>query len=241
MEARSRGERADGALFAQTLESLKQEGANILLVGPGAKAAHERVCCRLLGELSDQPRYRLIVTASETTYRGHSCTAAETGPETNVFKIDPPADGQSAGSTDSAVLAAENRCETETKETHLTHTPEVSLSVLGSAVFDAVTEIEAGSDGLEPAELRVCVDSLVPFLSDYQTETVFRFLHMTTASVKQVSGMGHFHLPLDADHDAVNLLEPLFDATVEVRIRDGGYEQRWYLRDSNGPSEWIEL
>ena len=239
MEARPRGE--NGAVFAQALESLKQEGANILLVGPGAKAAHERVCCRLLGELSDQPRYRLIVTASETTYRGHSCTAAETGPETHVLEIDPPADGESSAATDSTDPTAENRCETAAEEMHLTHAPDVSLSALGSAVFDAVSEIDAGCGGLEAAELRVCVDSLVPFLNEYQTEAVFRLLHMTTASVKQVSGIGHFHLPLDVDHDAVNLLEPLFDATVEVRIRDGGYEQRWCLRDSNGPSEWLEI
>ena len=241
METESRGERTDGAAFAQTLESLKREGSNILLVGPGAQAAHERVCCRLLGELTDQSRYRLVVTASETTYRGHSCVSTGHDQATQLVEIDPVTDDDPSTPVANTGPSSASRRDTATADSEEARTAGQSLSALGTDVMDAVREIEAEADGLEPAELRVCVDSLVPILHEHPTEVVFRFLHMTTASVKRAAGMGHFHLPLDADHDAVNLLEPLFDATVEVRIREDGYEQRWNLRDSNAPSEWLEI
>jgi hypothetical protein len=43
----------------------------------------------------------------------------------------------------------------------------------------------------------------------------------------------------------VRLLEPLFDAVVEVRRTEDGdeerLEQRWHLRDRDAESGWIEI
>jgi hypothetical protein len=114
------------------------------------------------------------------------------------------------------------------------------LSALGTTVLEAVDGIEAETD-LDPGELRLCLDSVRPLLQHHRSETVFRLLHMVTSRVRQSTGMGHFHLRLDHENDYVRLLEPLFDAIVEVRVDSSAVEQRWHLRDSEVTSDWIEL
>ena len=208
---------SDSSTFAQTLESLKREGCNILIVGASATAAHEAVCQRLLGDLSAHDRYRLTVTGEGVTYRSQTCHHGHAGSNTRVVAYP---DGPTTAETD---------------------TPQNPLGTFGADFIDAIREIEADANGLEPAELRVCVDSLVPLLTEYETETVFKLLHLTSVSVKNAHGMGHYHLPVARDHDAVNLLEPLFEAIVEVRTRGERTEQRWHLRDQSTASDWLEL
>ncbi len=81
---------------------------------------------------------------------------------------------------------------------------EEALCQLVTDVIDTVEEFEDEADGFEPSELRVCVDSLVPLLQQYDTEDVFRFVHVTTARIEQARGMGHYHLPVSRDHDAIS-------------------------------------
>jgi len=115
------------------------------------------------------------------------------------------------------------------------------LSALGSEIVDGVDALEAAADGFEPAELRLCFDSLGPLFVDHDPERLFKLLHVVTSRVRQVDGMGHYHLRVDRDSDHVHLLEPLFDAVVEVRDADGGAEQRWHLRSSDVSTDWLEL
>ncbi|UTF52586.1 DUF7504 family protein [Natronosalvus rutilus] len=209
---------SDGVTFAQALDRLKRNGSTVLVVGSSEQAAHEVACQRLLGTHTDSERHRLAVTARDATYRGHGCVCE---------------------STDARTRHIEHTVQPAQEPTiDMAGQP---LATLGTDVIDAIREIESTEDGLDPAELRVCVDSIVPLLSEYDPEDVFKLLHITTTTVKSTTGMGHFHLPLARDHDAVNLFEPLFDAVVEVRRRDGRVEQRWHLRDYNVQSEWLEL
>lgn len=216
------GERGGGGLeqasFAQTLGSLKQEGSNILLVGRETADAHTTICDRLLGESGDASRYRLLVTdererASET--RGES-------DDDTVREID-YSELEFTGSGNADLSG---------------RTP---LGTLGIEIIETIDELEAAADGLEPSQLRVCLDSLVPLLEDHRAEKVFRLLHMTTSRVGHVQGMGHYHLSLERDHEAVHLFEPLFDAVVEIRVRDGTHEQRWELRDNETTTDWIPV
>jgi hypothetical protein len=118
---------------------------------------------------------------------------------------------------------------------------EDALSVLGSDVVRAIDVLEPVDDELEPAELRLCFDSLGPLFVGHESEHLFRLLHVVTSRVRQVDGMGHFHLRVDRDSDHVNLLEPLFDAVVEVREDGETSEQRWHLRNSNVSSDWLGI
>ena len=211
----------ESATFAHALGELKRNGSTILLVGEGAGAAHSTACRRLIGESSSDTQYRLVVTASEPI----CAIVPNSADAVDHPHSDKPMVIEHAVSSGNAGIDGEIR----------------SLGELGMAVIEAINEFDAEADGLEPSELRVCIDSLVPLLETHSAESVFRVVHMTTSRIRQVKGMGHVHLPLDRDHDTVNLFEPLFDAMVEVRTDVDAPKQRWHLRHHEATSEWVDI
>ena len=241
MGTESGGNALEHATFAHALDSLKQDGSNILLVGDSSSVAHRSGCERLLGEEGDQSRYRLFVVTEESCCsRGWAATHED---ETDRYQYHEQGSKPDDADPTTKVIRriADDTDETTTPSVDESVVGTEMLNILGTEVIDTINEFDDAANGLGPSELRLCVDSLVPLLTDHSSENVFRLLHVLTLRVKQSSGMGHYHLPIDADHDAVNLLEPLFDAVVEVRNDDGVIEQRWTLRDQRTTSEWLPL
>lgn len=222
----------ESAAFARTLDTLKREGSNVLLVGANASEAHEAACQRLCGphEVSttqDQQHQHQRRHEHEHEHRYHLFVTGRS--EQSVGPADP----------DGAVERVERiRYVGEAADSHADG--HASPEALASEIIDTISELDTAANGFEPSELRVCVDSLVRLLQDHDAETVFRLLHITTSGVEHVNGMGHYHLTLDRDHEAVTLLEPLFDAVVELRSSDGSHEQRWHLRDQ-GSTDWVTI
>lgn len=207
------------AEFVRELEALKGDGSNVLVVGWDAVDAHAAICRRLLGDCGAdaEKRYRLSVTDGRDTSRPDH----DLGDPTRRRRIDYTALGVAAAGTDGP-------------------SDRSPIGRLGAEIVDAVDAFDAAADGLEPSQLRVCLTALDSILAVHSMESVFRLLQVTTTQVGRVDGMGHYHLPLERDHDAVNCFEPLFDATVEVRTRDGSLEQRWELR-TRSSSGWVPL
>lgn len=215
----------DSTAFAQTLSSLKEKGSNILLVGRTSGEAHRAACERLLGDGND-PRRRLYVYTAENESCGFAPTAPSADDHARIV-------AQSTADGDDVNEAAPSAIERTVVDSQL-------LAPLGTEVIDVLAEYDEEYE-LEPAELRLCFDSVTPLLREHKSENVFRLLHMVTSRVREVDGMGHFHLPLGRDSDYVHLLEPLFDAIVEVRQTDDGLEQRWDLRDRDTDTGWVDL
>jgi hypothetical protein len=211
---------SEGTEFSQALAALKRDGCNVLLVGDAPERANRRACRRLLGEGANDPRRKLFVFTDPTDARER--LSVDDGRRTRVLLQH---DGDAPDDPPARTTVVDGR----------------RLSVLCREFVAVVDEFEAEGDGLAPGELRVCVDSLRPLLHDYASENAFRLLHMLSTRVREANGLGHYHLPLAPDADAVNLLEPLFDAVVEVRVDDGSPEHRWYLRESELSSDWIGL
>jgi len=205
----------DGSAFSQALATLKRTGSNIVVVGEPDEAAHEAVCRRLLG--ADAPRTRLTVRTDGDVTCGWRPPGDEAG-ETHLVTYGDVGD-EAPGTTVSSDL----------------------LGPLGQAVADEIDALTSDGESLEPAEFRVCVDALGPLFSEHDPETVFRLVHVVTARVRDVKGMGHFHLRVDPEDDHVKLLEPLFDAVVEVRSEEGQQQHRWRLLDQDIDSQWIDL
>ncbi|ELY62109.1 DUF7504 family protein [Natronolimnohabitans innermongolicus] len=223
MADKSEGGTVAQADFARTLAALKRRGSNVLLVGPETAEGHGALCHRLLGE-NVASRYRLLVTDSRTR-TVQSCHESSVSCSTHETPTTRTIDYATAGAG-------------ATGERSGDHAP---LEALGTDIAEAITAFDADADGLEPAQLRVCFDSLVSLLERHAAEPVFRLLHMVTARVSHVRGMGHYHVPVTRDHDAVSLLEPLFDGIVEVRTRDGAYDQRWHLQERETTTEWLPV
>ncbi|ELY85703.1 DUF7504 family protein [Natrialba taiwanensis] len=225
--------------FAQALDALKREGSSVLVVGADSQNAHETVCRRLAGvhrELdSETPetadsrgvQYRLRVTdtvdATASADSWQDCTNQPARTRTiSTASVDRSRSGH-------------------------THSPESLpgeqplIGTIGLEIIEAIDEFDRETADCKPAGLRLCLDSLVTLLDEHDTDEVFRLLHLVTTATTHARGVGHVHLPLDPDHDAVALLEPLFDALVELRTRDGIDEQRWTLRDRELVTEWMPV
>lgn len=200
---------------SRALETLKRTGSNVLLVGSAA-GAHDAACHRLCGTAAPAPRYRLFVTDGATASSA-DCDGGSTVRTIEYGSLSAPS------ASDRSVGAGR------------------SLEALGLAVIETIDEFAAEANGLEPSQLRVCVDSLGTLFRRHDAEEVFRLLHVLRSRIDRASGMGHFHASVDRDHEAVRLLEPLFDATVVVRSRGSVHEHRWELRDRDVATDWIRL
>lgn len=208
----------ESASFAQALGTLKRRGSNILVVGEAGCGPHTTACGRLLGVGSADTRYRLIVTTDpEAVDR-----TADRAEVRYIVRTDPD----------------EDRAERSYPTDAVTET--AMLGVLGTTFVETVDGFEDDGD-LAPSALRVCVDSVSELVETHDAENVFRLLHVMTARIRQCRGMGHYHLPIDRDEEAVRLFEPLFDAVVELRPGADEPEHRWHLRDREGATDWIPL
>ncbi|MEF8773702.1 MAG: hypothetical protein V5A23_01575 [Halobacteriales archaeon] len=216
---------SDGAMFAQALSALKERGSNLLVVGGANREVHLRACDRLLGEDDTQPRRRVFVRTD-----GTAC-------------CDPEAHGGSAARkrvVDHAATTRSAAAQAAPASRPVDAGGDSDPGELASSIRSAIGELEPGG-GYDPAELRVCFDSLLPLLSDHDEETVFRMLNLVTSEVRSASGMAHFHLPVAASDHAVVLLEPMFDAVISVRMRDGTPQHNWRLVEREIESGWLPL
>lgn len=215
---------AEGAAFAQALSALKERGSNLLVVGATVGAAHREACDRLLGETDGNPRRRLQVR-----------TDGECGVEPDeVGDLRRILGGEPHKRSTAVQWESDDFSPRPTA-------PEDDPGELGRRMLEEIDAIESEADGLSPAELRVCVDSLLPLLAGSDEEQAFRLLTVVTRRVRSVDGMAHFHLPVAPGDRYVDLLEPLFDAVISVRTRDGRAEHHWHLVEEDVSSGWLPL
>ncbi|MFC3958264.1 DUF7504 family protein [Halovivax cerinus] len=202
--------------FAQALGTLKRNGSNVLLVGEPVATTHEHVCDTFLGS-NDSAQRRIVVSTDRTRIPRDGST------DTDYLVLDPE-------SSASALDLSPSESITE-------------LSVLGMVGREFVNRVDELDrlDDLDPATLRVCVNAVDELLERHDSEVVFRLLHVITTRTRRSRGMGHYHLPIDRESEAVRLFEPLFDAVVCLRTIGGELEHRWHLRDGETSTDWIPL
>ncbi|WP_255194124.1 DUF7504 family protein [Natronobeatus ordinarius] len=239
------GTAPDSTTVARALGSLKQNGGNVLVVGTDEES-HASICGRLSGESADCARHQLFVRADRSR-RAVESGADRDGVDWVVAYSSGDADSSTPPSIDCRLEPAfgdgfdpaDQAWQSTSRSAADASFDE--LTALGSEIVGAVDEFDGDQGGVAPAQLRLCVGSLEPLLTDHDAENVFRLLHVVTTRINRTNGMGHYHLPVDRKHEAVRLLEPLFDAVLEVRTWGGGIEQRWHFRDRNASSSWLPV
>lgn len=216
--------------FVSALHSLKQKGCSLLVVGAVTDSVSTTVCQSMLGDSDFSTRRRLFVATDR-----EAATACDLLP-TAVQNPDP---GRvKVVSFSGAIRHATTQSQSPQPQVPVERVPRSELSDLGIVISEAIADFEAQAGTLAPAEVRVCLDSLTP-LVEYDHERLFQFLDLLNGRIRDVGGMAHMHLQVDRDSEIVHLLEPLFDAVVELREHNGEPEQRWYLQDSDLRSGWI--
>ena len=203
--------------FTRALARLKREGSNLLVVGSTSDEAHTAVCDRLLGDAIGGRR-RMVVS----TERGGCVSHTPADAERVRYETTTRSAAAAAPTADGPDLDGDRV---------------QRLSALGTAVAGRLD----ADDGFDPAEFRLCLDSLRPLLEEHSERELFRFLHAVTNEVRAVRGMAHYHLPVAYDNPTVDTLKPLFDAVIEVRSGPDGPQQRWHLCDADAGTEWLSL
>ena len=183
----------EAGTFAEALATLKREGSGLLLVGPACDGTHLTLSRRLLGEDGGgRPRRRVLVLTDGVDAPERRLPASAATDRYRIIDRRPMTRGVAAQAG-----------------------PDVDLDGLAREFHEAVDDL-APDDSFAPAELRVCVDSLRPFVDD-PALTVEPWLDDVLDRVRTARGMAHAHLPVARDDPAVEALAPRFDAVVELR------------------------
>ncbi|MFB6131046.1 MAG: hypothetical protein ABEJ28_09525 [Salinigranum sp.] len=238
----------DAVSFAHALDTLKHHGSALLVVGSVPDEAYARASRQMLGDTTgDSPRRRLLVVPEFERARAASRIRSGdrlTREWARIVVHAAAARSAAAGSVTPSGGPGTQSPAAPTMGEASSPPAEVvdgGIANLGITVSTVINEFDRAAGGLGPAELRVAFDCLPALLTEYDTETVFRFLHALTHHVKRVRGMGHFWLPREHDCDIVRTFGPLFDATIELRIDGGVVTQRWHFRDMDLVSDWLAL
>ena len=218
-------------ILRDTLSELKQHGGNLLIVGSTHENVHRQLCLRMLGDETAAPRRRLIVLGGSTGYTAVDSFSPALQEPSSIKIID----------HSSRPRRAVQQTNSERSQSFKTYTTTGQLSELQDAIFESIIQYKNLIGGFSPAELRVCVDSLLSIIKEYDCETVARFLYDMIRKIRCYDGMGHFHLPVAREKQMVTNLIPFFDALVELRVEEKSPQQRWYLCDSGIESEWLPI
>ncbi|MGM0604466.1 MAG: DUF7504 family protein [Halobacteriota archaeon] len=220
--------------LVRELDSLKRNGSNLLVVGSSRHVAHPIACRSFLGDSGAGPRTRLFVVLENGTDVASRLPEHQVGPTSADIGV-----VQCVPHSRSTAVSIGRETEPSIPDEAIESTD--SLAELGIEISAQIERLDDEHGGLPPAALRVCVDSLAPLFERHGDETVFRFLHLLNARIRTVNGMGHVHVPVDRDSEYVRLIEPLFDATIEVRQDDHAVLQRWHLRESGLSTDWLHV
>lgn len=215
--------------FAEALDRLKSRGCLVLVVGPVGGDAKYVGCRRLLGDELSRTRRRLFVTTDSdvTKHPGAKATCSHSS----------PADSRAISYKTSA------RCATALESTDSLEIEETvvdgDLQQLSTATAVALQELESRADGVDPGELRVCIDDLGSIIANDDVEVV-GFVRELRQRVLSAGGMCHAHIPKNVPGAPVDAILPYFDAILEVDSSDI-CRQRWHVRDAGITTDWLEL
>lgn len=219
--------------FTQALSELKEEGSALLVVGTVPDEKFGEVTSALLGHADGGPRRRLFVTTEDKVQEIRSrIPDADVLPVSQSVRV--VALGDVARSTAATQGSGNNTIKIDRIDID-------EFDSLAETILSKIEEFEQLAAGFEPAELRVSVDSLTTLIDAHGREPVFRMLHLLNHIIREKQGMAHYHLPVEHGSGIVRMFSPLFDAVIELRLKDDQLEQRWHLQDPEITSDWVEV
>lgn len=222
---------ADGTITVRSeLTRLKETGGNLLVVGAVPDDVVEAASATLFGEPRPGRRAVLALTDHGVATGDDRLARARVAPDAATVVDYRPTEGAVRTRSVAASCVAVGDVDVTT----VAGGPEA----LRDAVVDAVRAADLAAGGLEPADLRLCVDSLRPVVA---ADAAADVIEPICAAVAGVSGMAHYLLPTSLDANEVRAVQSLFDAVVELRVGAAGPEQRWHLADSGFTTRWFGL
>lgn len=212
--------------FDEVLSQFKRDGCSLLITGEVSPDVTAMATRRFLGAPFED-RKRILVLADTDARAARAHLPGGCHPEgDDVTIIERETISRSASTRDSTSDPP-------------TVTVDGSLATLGEEIVAAIDAYEA--EGLDPAELRLAINSLYPLLADNDYTTVVRFIREVSEAVEAVDGMSHYHLPAPEGSALVESVGTLFDARVELRRNGPDAEQRWHIPTYGQETNWVSL
>lgn len=216
--------------FIGKLKRWKYEGCSILVVGDALDLLRQ-TSELLLGEEGND-RYRILVrTDAEPRSVYDRLPEASVSNVRNQTKI---LDYDSIPRSATADVRAEQE-----------RIPEVpvcgGLDDLYDEITETMEEFEFQNDGLPANALRLSVDTLRPFLEEYDHDEARRWIHHIGNATKSYRGIAHYLLPKPYTSETVQRLQGQFEAVIEVRPYDdegGERKERWHVPDQDITTPW---
>ncbi|WP_049972178.1 DUF7504 family protein [Haladaptatus cibarius] len=222
---REGGRNEDDCDFDIALQALKRQGCTLLVTGAVPEYVTAQATQRLLGD-PHRDRKRLLV------FTDASLKHVERSLPPNVRRSDESIEIIESTGDDRSIPP----------ESQFIGTSDCEVGRLQDELAHAISHFDTVADGLDPAELRVCIDSLESILEANDRPETIRFLRGTSALVRGVRGIQHVHLPVSDESPVVTELSPLFDARIELRKRDTLVaEQRWHVPGHDITTTWSQL
>ena len=95
----------------------------------------------------------------------------------------------------------------------------IKFSNMIQTVFEG--DFSEGEAGLFPPPVRFCVNSISTLLMYRRLEVLYQFLHVLTAKLKKIDGVGFYIINRDSfDEKTLSLLKQLMTGVIEVKIED---------------------
>lgn len=214
--------------FQAWLEQLKARGSNILVTGNVPDRISAKAARILFGR--DERRYRILSLIDRTIDSSESRFPETVSTDDAMTWLIDQRSGER--SVPDAALSAASYLDPPEKD---------NVRQLRDEIQTAISFYEERSNGLDPGELRVGIDSLFPLIQR-DLQATKHSLRTISATIRGVRGMAHYHLRVPDDDTVVRELTPLFDARIELRRNPGlKPEQRWHAPELDETTAWVEL
>ncbi|WP_425493599.1 DUF7504 family protein [Natronosalvus vescus] len=215
-----------GRFVTTQLESLKRKGCNILVTGNVPPEVSFHATRNLFGDdQCERSRQRILACTDLhppgnhylwTGYESEPELISSAGLQRSISRLPSPR----------GIAAADLNW----------------ISEFQMQICEAIAEADATTDGLEPSQLRMSVMTLRPTIETVTHDETDRFLRVLTHLVEGVSGMAHYHLPVDDEDELVTRHADHFDIRIELRNRDHvPPESRWHFPDCGKATRWHQL
>lgn len=204
--------------LSRRLQQIKHDGCNVLVTASTGGPAVDRTTARLLGSPQEE-RCRILVMIRDNV---------------PALSVKFPA---GVSILDDRTHLVDYREEFDGDEPPPTGSDD-PLPQLRGEIENRLSDCVSGRD-LEPAEFRLGVDSLGPLLDHYPTSTVTEFVGDVTAAVREVRGMGHFHVDMDDERARELPFASAFDARIELRQVEARPAKHRVHLPEYGTSPWM--
>ena len=188
-----------------------EAGTNILVLAPSMSNA-EQLAYALIKPMNGE--YSIVLSTNERAAEVIDFFKAAGSDKHFIGVIDAITKSSTPGITDTQRLMFVS------SPTDLTGIG-IKFSNMIETIFDGT--FSEGEGGLFPPPIRFCVNSISTLLMYRKLEVLYQFLHVLTAKLKKIEGVGIYLLNNESfDDKTISLIKQLMSGVIEVKVEPEG-------------------